>query len=79
MRAPGAWQEANQAGLVAALRPVHAALLRHTGAEDEAAHQEEPVERVECDTVNALCALFELSGFERAILLLCASASPNVA
>jgi hypothetical protein len=72
MREPGAWQEANQAGLVAALRPVHAALLRYAGAEDDSARREEPAERVECDTVNALCTLFELSGFERAILLLCA-------
>ncbi len=72
MRAPGAWQEANQAGLVAALRPIHAALLRYTGSEDDTARLEVSAERVECDTVNALCTLFELSGFERATLLLCA-------
>ncbi len=70
MRAPGTWQEANQTGLVAALRPVHAALLRYAGREEDAAAL--PEERAECAALGALCERFELSGFECATLLLCA-------
>jgi hypothetical protein len=70
MRAPGTWQEENQAGLVAALRPVHAALLKYLGREEDAAAL--PEARGGCVTLDALCERFELSGFECAALLLCA-------
>src|SRR6185437_14244549 len=70
---PEAWLAANQAALVAALRPVYAALCRHAGkpapldAEASGIVQLDPPPAIE-----TLTALFALSPFERAVLLLCA-------
>ncbi len=70
---PEAWQAANQAALVAALRPVYAALCRHAGkpeppdAETPAIAQLDPPPALE-----TLTKMFALSPFERAVLLLCA-------
>jgi hypothetical protein len=70
---PEAWQEANQAALVAALRPVYAALCRHAG-------KPEPLDGETVTTplldplpaIETLTKMFALSPFERAVLLLCA-------
>ena len=70
---PEAWLTANQAALVAALRPVYSALCRHAGkpaaldAEISGIAQLDPPPAIE-----TLAAQFALSPFERAVLLLCA-------
>jgi hypothetical protein len=69
---------ANQRGLSAALAEVKAALYRHGGTcvENETADRPELPERTADGdrpaALDALCATFGLSPFERAILLLCA-------
>jgi hypothetical protein len=69
---PEAWQAANQAALVAALRPVYAALCRHAGKPEPT---EPAVAAPSLDppaAIDTLSAMFALSPFERAVLLLCA-------
>ncbi|MBN9561885.1 MAG: ATP-binding protein, partial [Alphaproteobacteria bacterium] len=66
------WQAANQAALVAALHPVYASLCRH-------AEKPEPADPATAApaldppaAIDVLSAMFALSPFERAVLLLCA-------
>ncbi len=67
------WQAANQSALLAALRPVYTALLRHVG-------QSEPSDLGAATTagleppaaIERITDIFRLSAFERAVLLLCA-------
>src|SRR3954454_4184864 len=73
MATQGEWTDHNQRELVAALAEVRASLLRYTARkagqpppEDHETHQAAP------PALNLLCSTFGLSGFERAILLLCA-------
>jgi hypothetical protein len=75
---PGTWEEANQAALMRALEPVYRALGRAAGIGDSepspAAQPCHPLkgEEVEGSTLAQLCAVFELTPFERDLLLLCA-------
>ncbi len=68
------WQSANQAGLVAALARVKALLRCHT--ERVATAQPNGKPETEADVsppaLDAVCAAFGLSSFERDVLLLCA-------
>jgi hypothetical protein len=66
------WQTANQAALVAALRPVYAALCRAAG--QVSPHEIEtpsPVASGPATALDVLCGLFGLTSFERDVLLLC--------
>ncbi|HEX3350145.1 MAG TPA: ATP-binding protein [Acetobacteraceae bacterium] len=70
---PASWQAANQTALVAALRPVYAALCRHAGkpappepASPSALPLDPPA------ALDTLVETFALTSFERAVLLLCA-------
>jgi hypothetical protein len=66
------WQTANQAALVAALRPVYASLCRAAG--QESPHEIEtpsPVASGPPAALEVLCGLFGLTSFERDVLLLC--------
>jgi hypothetical protein len=67
------WQAANQTALLAALQPVYAALRRHGGQVEQgdpaptfASSLEPPA------AIDRLAAIFGLSPFERAVLLVCA-------
>jgi ATPase family associated with various cellular activities (AAA)/Winged helix domain, variant len=62
-----AWQDANQAALSAALTRIHALLRRAAG--DGTA---ESPEAASPPALETLCTLFDLSPFERDVLLLCA-------
>jgi len=67
------WQAANQAALLAALRPVYAALLRHAGLPNRAVTEELALPALDPPaTIDRLTELFGLTSFERAVLLLCA-------
>jgi hypothetical protein len=75
MHQPPAWEQDNQRALVAALGDVRAALERHMAR----ARGEQPAEPAEASAADAggsalaqLCAVFGLTPFERAVLLLCA-------
>jgi hypothetical protein len=70
---PDAWQAANQSALVAALRPVYAALCRHAGKPEPPAAEAAPIPLFDPPpAIDVLTAMFGLSPFERAVLLLCA-------
>ena len=66
------WQAANQAALLAALHPVHAALCRAAGRDAPEPPAATPAGPEMPSALEALCTLFRLSGFERDLLLLCA-------
>jgi hypothetical protein len=67
------WQEANQAALVAAFRPIYAALCRVANREVEEPSSPGPAAfEGPPPAVDALCGLFGLTQFERDLLLLCA-------
>jgi hypothetical protein len=73
VKTPGTWQETNQACLVAALRPVYAALLRYSDHQDEESGNTPFSDGApEASALSILCTQFELSRFESATLLLCA-------
>jgi ATPase family associated with various cellular activities (AAA) len=70
------WYEANQRHLTAALRPVREALERHAEQDDA---RPVPLQRKEAPeafepppALETLCAMFNLSKFERDVVLLCA-------
>ena len=71
---PEAWLARNQAGLMAELARVRGRLERHAGGvagdedEDESAAEAAP----EDSALAALCTTFELTPFERDVVLLCA-------
>ncbi len=68
-----AWQATNQAALVAALRPVYAALCRVAGRDSpEEEPAPDPAAANSTSALDVLCALFGLTAFERDLLLLCA-------
>ena len=68
-----AWQAANQAALVVALRPVYGALCRAAGRDaPEELQAANPTFDGPPPALKALCALFGLTPFERDLLLLCA-------
>jgi ATPase family associated with various cellular activities (AAA) len=77
------WQETNQRYLVEALASVRAALEQHAHPREEAAEPGEPGEQArmlpEADSstpappaLDMLCAAFDLTPFERDLLLMCA-------
>jgi hypothetical protein len=66
------WQAANQTALVAALRPVYAALCRAAGHElPDKGETSSPIASGPSAAVEVLCGLFGLTSFERDLLLLC--------
>jgi ATPase family associated with various cellular activities (AAA) len=72
-RLGASWQAVNQSALVAALRPIYAAVCR---AADRVVEEVEPATPQTFDgpptALEALCATFHLTPFERDLLLLCA-------
>ncbi len=62
------WQDENQAGLTAALGRVHALLCHAAGDQVEPPQPDAP----RAMALETVCALFDLSPFERDVLLLCA-------
>ncbi len=70
------WQSANQARLVAALARIKTLLRRHAEREALATPQPNGTPEAEADgsapALEAVCAAFDLSSFERHVLLLCA-------
>jgi ATPase family associated with various cellular activities (AAA)/Winged helix domain, variant len=65
------WHAANQSVLVAALRPVYAALCRAAGRDEPPPAAPDPSDSPP-SALGALCAMFGLTAFERDLLLLCA-------
>jgi hypothetical protein len=72
MRRGAEWESANQAALVAALDAVHAALLQHAGRPIEPPRRDPAPIPEAPPAIDSLCAIFDLSPFERWLLLLCA-------
>jgi 3-methyladenine DNA glycosylase Mpg len=73
-----AWQEANQAALLRALEPVYRALAQAAGVgeSESSLSSERPdaidEERAGPSALTRLCAAFNLTAFERDLLLVCA-------
>src|SRR4051794_4581130 len=67
------WHEANQKHLMASVAVVRSRLERSVGAES-AAGPSEPVdfEELPAPALDRLCEAFDLTAFERELLLLCA-------
>jgi hypothetical protein len=66
------WHEANQRYLARAIAEVRAALEAHLRGEAPAAQQEAPPPVSHAPALETLCSAFELSTFERKVLLMCA-------
>lgn len=76
------WLAENQEYLTAALYRVRAALLRHAGAEVEGNVQAEALRTRAGDrlfALDVLCQMFDLSAFERDVVLLCAGVELDAA
>ena len=69
------WHEANQRYLARAIAEVRAVLEAHLrGQAPQAVPSEEPLPAPHAPALDALCSTFQLSAFERTVLLLCAGA-----